>query len=378
MTKVRVSLATKKEHSEVRNVEDLWEIFSKKDLEDFHLRCRGFWKALSSKYIYFLAVVAIVPIVMVVASVVLHFQFGYNIPWIDIKFHETAAHWGQLGDFVGGILNPLLSFVAFIAVLINLVLQRRDLSLAREEAREANKTQKLQSRIFEKQNQAVERQNFESTFFRLLDMHSQQFMYAFVESKRNAERKIGTECFAWVRSSFLPAATYTVEVSDLVLSNVKLFSREYSIGMLRYFRNLHQILKFIDDYGNTSGLREGAMVGMRVRKAVRQYGVQRAYANMLRAQFSNDEQCCLFLNCLTEKGSGLKYYVEKYSLLKGMEFPKPYRGEEIKKLYQDIAFADSEEITKSQIFDIIYQKYERADFLQGVDETNAGDDSDKF
>ncbi|MGH8448443.1 putative phage abortive infection protein [Pseudomonas sp.] len=375
---MRVSLATKKEHSEVRNVEDLWEIFSKEDLENFQLKCRGIWKALSNKYIYFLALVAVIPIVMVVASVVLHFQFGYDIPWVDVKFHETAAHWGQLGDFVGGILNPLLSFVAFIAVLINLVLQRRDLSLAREEAREANKTQKLQSMIFEKQNQAVERQNFESTFFRLLDMHSQQFVYAFVEPKGNREKVVGAECFAWVRSSFLPRVTYGQQVSNLVLRNVDAFSENYSIGMLRYFRNLHQILKFIDGYGSSSGLREGTMVGMRIRKAVRQYGAQRAYANMLRAQFSNDEQCCLFLNCLTEKGAGLKYYVEKYSLLKGMEFPDPYRGEEIKGLYQPIAFADSEEITKSQIFDIVYQKYKGPDFGRVSDETNADDDLDKL
>ena len=362
----------------MRNVEDLWEIFSKEDLENFQLKCRFFWRALSNKYIYFLALVAIIPIVMVVASVVLHFQFGYDIPWVDVKFHATAEHWGQLGDFVGGILNPLLSFVAFIAVLINLVLQRRDLSLAREEAREANKTQKLQSRIFEKQNQAVERQNFESTFFRLLDMHSQQFVYAFVEPRSNREKIVGAECFAWVRSNFLPRATYGGQVSNMVLSNVEVFSKDYSIGMLRYFRNLHQILKFIDGYGSSSGLREGTMVGMRIRKAVRQYGAQRAYANMLRAQFSNDEQCCLFLNCLTEKGAGLKYYVEKYSLLKGMEFPDPYRGDEIKNLYQLIAFADSEEITKSQIFDIVYQKYKGPDFGRVSDETNADDDLDKL
>lgn len=353
--------AAKKENSEVRNVEDLWGVLSDSDLDAIKTYWKNVWIAVKSKSIYFLVLIAVVPILLVISAVVLHFQFGADIPWVNVRNHDTAAHWGQLGDFVGGILNPLLSFVAFIAVLANLVLQRRDLSLAREEAREANKNQRLQSRIFEKQNQAVERQNFESTFFRLLGMHAQQASVATVVMADSKTEKNGSECFSWIRSKFLTVATHGEDISVFLERNANFFSIDYSLGMSRYFRNLHQILKFIDGYGNTSGLREGALVGMRIRKAVRQYGTQRAYANMLRAQLSNDEQCCIFLNCLTAKGSGLKYYVEKYSLLKGMELPMIYRVSEVEGLYQSIAYADGEQITKSQIFDIIWEKYSGSD-----------------
>ncbi|WP_224787816.1 putative phage abortive infection protein [Pseudomonas fluorescens] len=373
---MRISLSAKPKRSEVRNVEDLWEIFSKEDLESMKQGWKDAWAAVKTKYIYFLALVAIAPIILVVSAVFFHFQGGFDLPWVNVQYPETAAHWGQLGDFVGGILNPLLSFVAFIAVLINLVLQRQDLSLARDEAREANKTQKMQSRIFEKQNQAVERQSFETTFFRLLDMHSQQAKAASVTVINTGNIKVGVQCFDWVSSKFLPRATFGVEAVELVLQNKEYYSNEYSMGMLRYFRNLHQILKFIDGYGNTSGLREGALVGMRIRKAVRQYGDQRTYANMLRAQLSNDEQCCIFVNCLTEKGSGLKYYVEKYSLLKGVELPAPYRDDRVKNLYQSIAYADSEEITQAQIFDVISQKYAGATLHRSAGDTDFGDDSD--
>nr|WP_315449230.1 putative phage abortive infection protein [uncultured Pseudomonas sp.] len=373
---MRISLSAKPKKSEVRNVEDLWEIFSKEDLESMKQGWTDAWVAVKKKYVYFLAFVAIAPIILVVSAVFFHFQGGFDLPWVNVKYPETAAHWGQLGDFVGGILNPLLSFVAFIAVLINLVLQRQDLSLARDEAREANKTQKMQSRIFEKQNQAVERQNFEATFFRLLDMHSQQAKAASVAVINTGETKVGVHCFAWVSSKFLPTATYGVDTVELVLRNKDYYSNEYSMGMLRYFRNLHQILKFIDGYGNTSGLREGALVGMRIRKAVKQYGDQRTYANMLRAQLSNDEQCCIFVNCLTAKGAGLKYYVEKYSLLKGVELPDPYRDDRVRALYQNIAYADSEEITQAQIFDVISQKYAGSTLLQSLGDADSGDDSD--
>ena len=369
MTKVRISLATKKENSEVRNVEDLWEIFSKEDLENFRSRCGDFWKAIKDKYIYFLALVAIIPIVMVIASVVMHFQFGYNIPWVNVLNHQTAAHWGQLGDFVGGILNPLLSFVAFIAVLINLVLQRRDLALAREEAREANKNQRMQSRIFENQNQTIERQNFESTFFRLLDMHAQQAAVAAANQTNTRNIKVGPECFSWIRGHYLTEVTYGAEISGFFQNNLDRYSDLHSLALSRYFRNLHQILKFVDGYGNVSSLRGGNFVGVRIRKAVRQYDTQRTYANMLRAQLSNDEQCCIFLNCLTAKGAGLKYYVEKYSLLKGIELPVSYRVDEVDGLYQSIAYADSEQITKPQLLSVVMQKYKNLGYK--FDEENS-------
>lgn len=36
---------------------------------------------------------------------------------------ETGALWGQFGDFVGGLLNPLMTFLSFLALCITIVLQ---------------------------------------------------------------------------------------------------------------------------------------------------------------------------------------------------------------------------------------------------------------
>ncbi|MFI7857385.1 putative phage abortive infection protein [Pseudomonas promysalinigenes] len=355
--RIRIPMASAKKRDKVENLEDLWGMLSRVDLDNLKSKTVGVWCWLKSKHVYFLAVGAIFVIVFVVGAALYHFQFGADIPWFEIQNHETAAYWGQIGDFVGGILNPLLSFVAFLAVLINLVLQRQDLSLAREEAREANKNQRLQSRIFEKQNAAVERQNFESTFFRLLDTHRQQASLVKVAMLQSRNVKTGEACFDWVKSAFLPTATFGVNEVDLIKEKVEVYSADYSIGMSTYFKNLHQILKFIESYGTTSGLRENALPGMRIRKGVRNYADQRVYASILRAQLSNDEMCCIFINCLSDKGSGLKYFVEKFSMLKGVQLPDPYRGDKVKALYQDIAYADGEEITREQLFDIVSQKY---------------------
>jgi len=41
--------------------------------------------------------------------------------------------WGTFGDFIGGTLNPILSFFALIALLLTIVLQSRELEATREE-----------------------------------------------------------------------------------------------------------------------------------------------------------------------------------------------------------------------------------------------------
>lgn len=111
-----------------------------------------------TNYIYLLGIVALILSVMTSALVIAHFQFGVDLWVLKIQHPETAQYWGQIGDFIGGILNPLLSFCALIAVLYNLSLQREELSLARKDARDAQSIQNKQSEIFE-------RQNFESVFF---------------------------------------------------------------------------------------------------------------------------------------------------------------------------------------------------------------------
>lgn len=48
-------------------------------------------------------------------------------------FSPKQEIWGQFGDFVGGTVNPILSFLTLIALVLTVVLQIRQLDLAREE-----------------------------------------------------------------------------------------------------------------------------------------------------------------------------------------------------------------------------------------------------
>ncbi|WP_020558242.1 hypothetical protein [Thiofilum flexile] len=69
---------------------------------------------------------------------------------------------GTFGDFLGGTLNPIFTFLTLISLIVTIVLQKVELSLARAEF-------KRSSDSLEAQSKNLEYQRFENTFFKLLD-----------------------------------------------------------------------------------------------------------------------------------------------------------------------------------------------------------------
>lgn len=54
-------------------------------------------------------------------------QSGYSLS-------EKTSVWGEFGDYFGGVLNPIFSFLAFTGVLFTVFLQARQLDIARDHA----------------------------------------------------------------------------------------------------------------------------------------------------------------------------------------------------------------------------------------------------
>lgn len=69
---------------------------------------------------------------------------------------DVQTNLGQVGDFVGGLLNPILSFLALIAIVISISIQEKELK---------SSVHSLQS-----QEKIFRIQNFESSIFNLLAM----------------------------------------------------------------------------------------------------------------------------------------------------------------------------------------------------------------
>jgi hypothetical protein len=337
--------------------------FSMKVMIDLQRRRQGSW--LQRNYIYLLGVLALVFSIFVVGLVFVHFQFGFDIPGLTIINHDTAQYWGQIGDFVGGILNPVLSFCALIAVLYNLSLQREELALARKDARDAQEIQNKQSAIFKQQN-------FESVFFRLLEVHASLSRNIKVRSVIEGKSVVyvGEDAFKFLEKQYIGFGG-TLRVNPLIPIETQVWHiREGSQNLLdqhvgsigHYFRNMYQILKYVDGFGQApAGSPRKAPRAMEVRRAMRSYRSQRDYANMLRAQLSSSEVSCLFLNCLASQGEGLKYYVEKYSMLKTLELDVIGGNQNIVNLYSRLAYADYEDLEMPEVLSHILGRFKESD-----------------
>nr|WP_276614289.1 putative phage abortive infection protein [Pseudomonas sp. TMW22090] len=144
----------------------------------------------------------------------------------------------------------------------------------------------------------------------------------------------------------------------ILTDNSQLFLDNHVASVGHYFRNLYQIMKYIDGLGKSSmNITGKAVVGMELRRTLRLYRRQRDYANMLRAQLSSNEVACLFMNCMTTQGHGLRYYVEKYSLLKTLDFTLLSENTDVKQLYSHLAYADFEEMDMDDLIKLIQAKH---------------------
>lgn len=301
---------------------------------------------------------------------ILWLKISVNVDFPLLKFANVKQleYMGQIGDFFGGVLNPLLSFMALIAVLFTIKMQSRELKEAKEETRIANRIQDKQTAVFE-------RQNFESVLFRLLDVHSRlterlRTNYRLGEGDRfkvivdsvldlvNENEPIEARGFNFEKFGTWHAYKIERERTNIegygkLQEAVRIsISRDNKILLSQYFRNMYQILKLIDNF-KLEIYEESSDKGKKSRRQLRmEYFQRRQYCNILRAQISDDELKVLYLNCLSATGFGLKYYVEKYSLLKHMDRTDFLKVSwDWQEVYQSTAYEDYELITDIHIRD---------------------------
>jgi hypothetical protein len=88
------------------------------------------------------------------------------------------AHRGQFGDMFGAV-NALFSGLAFGGIILTIILQKEELRLQRKELGETRNE-------FKTQNATLKLQQFENTFFKLLELHFQVVQDVSLRSDTNA------------------------------------------------------------------------------------------------------------------------------------------------------------------------------------------------
>ncbi|MEJ1366304.1 MAG: hypothetical protein RPU42_14610 [Candidatus Sedimenticola sp. (ex Thyasira tokunagai)] len=99
-------------------------------------------------------------------SAVAIFAFYYS-HFGHMEISETPANWGPFGDFIGGVLNPIVGLLALIGLLWTIYQNQVELSLAREEMSRS-------SEALEKNNEQSEKRSQIDNTLRVIDIIDQQ------------------------------------------------------------------------------------------------------------------------------------------------------------------------------------------------------------
>ncbi len=224
--------------------------------------------------------------------------------WIGIEYYSNLSEnsfeaRGTFGDMFGAV-NALFSGLAFVGLIVAILLQRQELELQRNELTETREE-------FEKQNKTMAQQRIENTFFNMLTLHND-----IINSMKNGNND-GRAAIGDYAKNFI-----NIKRSRDIYKAFVEFKKQYGNKIDHYFRNMYNIIKFID---KTESLSDEA---------------KKIYTNLLRAQLSDGELYLLFYNCLSSTDYiPFKLLVEKYSILKHVSNVES----KYKKMYQSRAFS---------------------------------------
>lgn len=206
-----------------------------------------------------------------------------GITWPISEFSISKA--GQFGDSFG-VLNSMFSGFAFISLVITIYLQQKEMMDTKQE---------------------MFNQNFENTFFKMLDLFNTVIKDLNFKCKEKTEympglgnitiyfNKIGKETFKYDNNFNIKGKEVIYELLNLFLKYAKIidkdhtrkvigryedFHNEFESNIGHYFGTIYQILKFIDESSISNKER---------------------YSNLFRAQFSKLELEFLFYHSTSKK-----------------------------------------------------------------------------
>lgn len=233
----------------------------------------------------------------------------------------SSAQWGEFGDFIGGVVNPLVGLGTVLLIVFSIALQRRELKASVVELKAANEATKLQ--------------NFESSLFAWLNTyhemigsmrevhahgrqamvawHEMFFRYrvardAFFSANKGMTMNAGSPLTKQIVSEALEELEKKEPkpTSDEWLIGVEVFNRSCAGFESLYardrwqldavFRTLFRMLHWIDTSDLTTDQKWH-------------------YVALVRAQLSWIEMIFVFYDSLTEEGAKLAKVVNKYALL---------------------------------------------------------------
>lgn len=209
----------------------------------------------------------------------------------------TKAEGGSVGDQFGAV-NALFSGLAFMGLIVTMImqrdelrLQRRALKLQRVEMKATTTELAGQKAQFELQNATLKKQQFESTFFQLLNQLNSQYL-------KNSTSTLSDYVVALshLKSTLLykskPARSpiqsgvaeddFSIKNMKRKIDETKFFENNSFVGL--YCRSLYRLIKYVDDRKDLTDIEKYQ------------------YTTFARTQLSDEFLELLFFNCTISYG----------------------------------------------------------------------------
>lgn len=250
---------------------------------------------------------------------------------------------GEFGEFIGGFVGSLWSLAGILLFYSALVYQRNELEDQKGILVTQTEAMISQSKELERQNDTLQKQKQEETFFHLLRFHIDLVETLTFESndidiqsgKMQKQLVRGRNTFGDFYNVFKRFySKYLEHLSDagvdedslkgVIETSYTSFFAEFRYELGHYFRNIINLLLFID----------------RAQEEDKHF-----FLSILFSQISVNEMSLIFFHGLTNENIELKVYIEKYALLQDL-----YQDDLIKlniNLYNDSAF-------KNENYDFTY------------------------
>ena len=214
---------------------------------------------------------------------------GYALTFRELSANANPAAWGAFGDYIGGLLNPLISLFTLIVAMKVWGLQKTELLETRKAVEEQGKT--------------AEQQRREQRFFDLLNLYQETLKTFVIEGasgkaalnnwpalSKNTRGCVDFLTIGWMEQH--PDNVHNFALNSEVINSW----HQFSPILDHYFRTIFSILTELENLLKEDHIR---------------------YGKLFRAQLSRDEVTLLAFNLLFDaEGVKMRSLVEKYGLLK--------------------------------------------------------------
>lgn len=228
---------------------------------------------------WLVAVVATALVIAITLLTLFILKFGYSPS-------DSQESWGQFGDFVGGILNPLFSIIGLLALLHTIVLQSKELSKSTKEL-------KASAKALKRQNKHNARQQFDNNFFQLLTLNLSLISSVRLPWGKNA----GEAAFQEAVDVFLSDFDVNGADADTWVRRFDEWRSETAYVFDTYIHSLSNVISYVADSRMSKDTKELAYI-------------------TLSSNFSSGIMTTLFLFCtFSQEHNWLRIELEKSGLL---------------------------------------------------------------